>query len=78
MSELKWRTKEGELIPISELGDRHLLNIYRMLDRQVCEIKEMTLFWMHPVWGPHGEKLRRNWLNMYGPVRGVKETFDKS
>jgi len=39
----RWRTKEGQLIPISELGDRHLLNIYRMLDKQVREIKEMTL-----------------------------------
>ncbi len=52
---IRWRTKEGELIPIPEIGDRHLLNIYRMLDGQVREIKEMTLFWMHPVWGPHGE-----------------------
>jgi len=55
MSEHKWRTKEGQLIPVPEIGDRHLLNIYRMLDRQVRKIKEMTLFWMDPVWGPHGE-----------------------
>ena len=71
MSELKWRTKEGELFPISELGDRHLLNIYRMLDRQVCEIKEMTLFWMHPVWGPHGEHAQDDM------DRGMEEAWDE-
>ena len=51
----KWRTKNGREIPIPELEDEHLLNIYRMLDKRICEIGEMTLFWAHPVWGPHGE-----------------------
>jgi len=55
MSELKWRTKEGQLIPIPEIGDRHLLNIYRMLDRKACKIRAATRAYLHPVLGPHGD-----------------------
>lgn len=31
-----WVTREGQQIPIREMGDRHLLNSRRLLDRAGC------------------------------------------
>ncbi len=36
-----WVTKEGQVIPIIQLEDRHLYNIYRMLGRIQSQIDEM-------------------------------------
>ncbi|KKM18653.1 hypothetical protein LCGC14_1663490 [marine sediment metagenome] len=33
-----WVTREGQVIPIMQLGDRHLYNIYRMLLRIQADI----------------------------------------
>ncbi len=41
-----WVTREGQVIPIMQLGDRHLYNIHRMLRRiesQVDEVDEEGL-----------------------------------
>src|SRR3990167_1270862 len=37
-----WTTKEGAKIPVSEMGDRHLLNTIRFIERNVKEIQINT------------------------------------
>ena len=36
-----WVTREGQVIPIMQLGDRHLYNIHRMLKRIEGQMDEM-------------------------------------
>lgn len=55
MNEPEWRTKERKFIPISKLEDSHLLNIYRMLDKQACNIRAATQAYLHPILGPQGD-----------------------
>lgn len=37
-----WTTRKGEVVPMSELSDAHLLNIKAMLERQAEQIQVMT------------------------------------
>ena len=37
-----WTTKEGTKIPIAEMGDRHLLNTIRFIERNVIELQTQT------------------------------------
>lgn len=50
-----WTTEDGRRIAIVDLNDQHLLNNFEFLDRQICEIREATSMYFHPVWGPRGE-----------------------
>jgi len=50
-----WTTREGEQIRLEDIMNRHLLNIARYLDRQICECRSATALYVHPVLGPHGE-----------------------
>jgi len=47
-----WQTEDGRSIQVTELEDNHLLNIFRMLDCQLKEIAEATMFFLHPFFGP--------------------------
>ena len=37
-----WTTKEGTKIPLCDMGDRHLLNTIRMIERNVKEMQMAT------------------------------------
>ncbi len=50
-----WVTRNGELVPLAIMSERHMLNIYRKYATELKKMKECTAFYMHPVWGPRGE-----------------------
>jgi len=53
-----WNDINGHRVAVKDLNDLHLLNIARTLDRRVCEVREMTMFYFDPVFGPRGDMAR--------------------
>ena len=50
-----WTTKDGRKIPVNEMGDTHLINAWKFLDRKETKVREAEMFYNHPIWGPRGE-----------------------
>lgn len=48
---MRWKTKEGRVLDIKDMGDEHLLNAHRMLRRKIVEAQECTQMYCHPIFG---------------------------
>jgi len=51
----KWKTKDGKLIEIHEMSDKHLLNSQRYCRNQVCGFNDMIKTAAHPVFASRGD-----------------------
>jgi len=50
-----WVDIDRRRVAIPDLNDSHLLAVFGVLDRQICDIQELTAFYFDPFCGPHGE-----------------------
>ncbi len=81
---MKWRTKDGRVLDIKDMGDEHLLNAHRMLRRKVVEYKEIEKMYLHPIFGPQGEMAQEcleqgmeEKFEVYIQMLGAVGTMDK-
>jgi hypothetical protein len=68
---VKWTTKEGIKIPITEMTNRHLLFAERMIANNIVKYEECIEFYVHPVFGPHGEMAQDS------AEREMEEVYDR-
>lgn len=54
INEFVWTTQKGERLKLHEIGDSHLLNIYKFLSKKLNDIRDLENFALSP-FAPMGE-----------------------